>query len=312
MKHIFIINPTAGKGRCLDIIKPKIEKYCKENSLDSEVYITKAQGDAMEYVRKTAASNEQIRFYASGGDGTLYEVVNGSYGYKNVEIAIIPLGSGNDFARIFGQDREPLLEIGNQVNGDTVYFDLIKCGERYAINQCSMGLDAEVCAKQAAYKKIPFISGEAAYVFSAVFCLIGKIKNEFEISIDDGPFEKHKVLFALFANSKWYGGGFMGAPKAVPNDGFADSVIVKKDVTRLKAVTLISPYKKGKHLEWDRTLFRNCKKMKIRSKKPAAINVDGECEYNTYAEFELIENAVKIVVPKGIKSEHFEKNLATV
>ena len=58
--------------------------------------------------------------------------------------------------------------------------------------------------------------------------------------------------------------------------------------------------------------FRNCKKMTIRSKKMAAINVDGECEYNTYAEFALIEKAVKIVVPKGIKSEYFEKNLATV
>ena len=148
MKHIFIVNPTAGKGKAAKRIIPEVEAYFAAHpQYEWEIYVTKERLDGMRYVESVASKGEPVRFYACGGDGTLYEVVNGAYKYPNVEVASIPLGSGNDFARILG-DREKLINLDAQVNGKTRRFDLIQAGDRVAINQCSMGLDAEVCAKQ--------------------------------------------------------------------------------------------------------------------------------------------------------------------
>ena len=142
MKHIFLINPAAGKkGNSEGIIRPQIEDYCGKNGLDYEIYVTKCQGDAQNYCAERAKSGETLRFYACGGDGTLYEVVNGVFGNPNCEVAVIPMGSGNDFIRLFGT-KEQFCNVEAQVTGIPVELDVVKCGDKIAINQCSMGMDA--------------------------------------------------------------------------------------------------------------------------------------------------------------------------
>lgn len=297
MKHIFIVNPAAGKGKAAGRIVPEIESYfAAHKDLDGEIYYTKAQGDAIRYVEEIAKCGEPVRFYACGGDGTLYEVVNGAYRYPNTAVGIIPLGSGNDFARIFGGS-ERLFDIGAQINAETQKFDLISAGKHVAINQSSMGLDAEICAKQAYFKKIPGVGGEFAYTLSLFYCLMHRLNSEFKIILDDKEVIEGKMLFALCANSRWYGGGYKGAPKAVPNDGLLDFIIVRKTVGRLKLAGLVGQYKRGEHLSWDFTTFLRGKKMQIISKAPAAVNVDGECEYVTECTFRLLENAIDIIMP---------------
>ena len=244
-------------------------------------------GRFLEYLRKK---------YNVTVNGTLYEVVNACACKKNAEVAAYPLGSGNDFIRIFG-DKKSLRNVSDHVNGTPMEFDLIKCGDQYAINQCSMGIDAEICAKQSSFKKLPFLSGEAAYTAALLFCFIGKMKSRFTITIDDEEPFTSDVLFAFCGNSRWYGGGYMAGPKALTYDGLLDFVIVKKDCPRIKLLSLIQPYKRGEHLDWDRTIFKRGKKMTVRSEKPAAVNVDGETEYVNESTFEIIEKGIKFVVP---------------
>ena len=189
MKHVFVVNPAAGKGRAAQVIVPKIEDYFSKNNLDYLIHLTSAPGEGIEFVKKTAAeSNEPMRFYACGGDGTLFEIVNGAYGFPHVEVAIIPLGSGNDFIRLFGS-KELFMDMDGLVNGVVRTLDLIRCGDLIAINQCSMGFDAEVNANQATFKKLPLLNGESAYVVSMLYCFFKKLNNVFTITIDDGePF----------------------------------------------------------------------------------------------------------------------------
>lgn len=310
MKHIFVINPAAGQGKSLDFIKPKIEEVCKKFELDYEIYVTQKQGDGIEFVREKSKSGEEIRFYACGGDGTLYEVVNGAFGYKNVQVAVVPLGSGNDFIRLFGS-KEEFLVLEDQVNGVPVEFDVIKCGDEIAINQCSMGMDAEVCAMQGKIKKFPLVTGEGAYYIGCLYAIIRKFKNRFTYTIDDGESATQNVLFCFAGNSRWYGGGFKAAPLALPEDGLLDFVIVRSDVSRPKLVTLLNKYKRGEHLDWDITTFKRGKKIVIHSDKPAAVNVDGECKYVNDTSFEIVEKGITYVVPA--KSEFLkerEKRLA--
>lgn len=296
MKHIFVINPAAGQGKSLDFIRPKIEEVAKKFELDYEVYVTQKQGDGIEFCKNRAASGEEIRFYACGGDGTLYEVVNGSYGFKNVQVAVIPLGSGNDFIRLFGT-KEEFLVLEDVVNGVPVEFDLIKCGDEIAINQCSMGMDAEVCAMQGKIKKLPLVTGEGAYYIGCLYAIIKKFKNRFTYTIDDGESVTDDVLFCFAGNSRWYGGGFKAAPLALPDDGLLDFVIVKSGFSRAKLLSILNVYKRGEHLDWKETTFKRGKKVVIHSEKPAAVNVDGECKFVTDTTFEIVEKGMTYVVP---------------
>ncbi len=297
MKHLFIVNPMCGKGisheRCANGI---IETMAEMGIEDYEIHVTTGPRDGYEYTKKEVDKGDPIRVYACGGDGTLYEVVNACACKKNAEVAAFPLGSGNDFIRIFG-DKKDLRNVADHVNGTVMEFDLIKCGDQYAINQCSMGIDAEICAKQAHFKKLPLLSGETAYTAALLYCFIGKMKSRFTITIDDGEPFTSDVLFCVGANSRWYGGGYMAAPKALTYDGLLDFIIVKKVGMRIKLLPLISKYKRGEHLDWDITTFKRGKKINIKSEKPAAVNVDGETMYVTESTFEIIEKGIKFVVP---------------
>ena len=297
MKHIFIINPVAGNGIDYKSYSEEIKKVFAElNITDYQIHVTTAVGNAYDFAKEKVATGEHIRFYACGGDGTLSEVVNACAEHKNAEVAAIPLGSGNDFIRIFGK-KEDLLDLKAHITGKPMDFDLIKYEDQYAINQCSMGLDAEVCAKQAHFKKMPFLSPELAYTAALLSTFLGKMKNTFTIQFDDDePFTKD-VLFCVVANSRWYGGGYMAAPKALTYDGLLDFVVVEKNCSKLTLLGLIGPYKRGEHLDWERTHFKRGKKITIKSTKPSAVNFDGEVKIVTEATFNIVENAITYVVP---------------
>ena len=297
MKHVFIVNPHAGKGKAAPKFVPQIHAYFKAHpELSYEIYETREKRDGLTYTQQLAKTGEPIRFYACGGDGTLFEVINGAYQYENTQVACIPLGSGNDFARILG-DRKALCDVAAQVEGTPRQFDLIRRDNQVAISQCSMGLDAEVCAKQATFKKLPGVSGEMAYTLSSVHCLFHRLNSDFKILVDDKEVYNGPILFALCGNSRWYGGGYKGAPLARPDDGLLDFILMKRTVGRLKLLSLLPTYKKGEHLDNPLTIFMRGKKMQVLSRDPRAVNVDGECQYVTESTFEILEKAVNFVIP---------------
>ncbi|MDR1465536.1 MAG: hypothetical protein LBJ11_09600 [Oscillospiraceae bacterium] len=298
MQHIFVINPFAGKGKWLENLRAEIRTAAESAGLDYKIYAEVGR-EAMEaFVREKAQSGEEIRFYACGGDGTLFSVVNAAFGCPKAQIAAVPFGSGNDFIRLFGK-KEELQDVRRHINGTPHWIDAIECDGEIAVNQCSMGLDAEVCAKQASFKKIPWMSGEFAYTASLVYCLLRRFHNTFTIQIDDAPPVTKSFLFALGGNSRWYGGGYKGCPRALPDDGWLDCILVEKIFGRLKLITLINKYKSGEHLTWPFTSFVRGKKMRVHSDKLAAVNVDGETKYVHDSLFELREKSVCFVIPEG-------------
>lgn len=295
MKHLFLINPNAGKGKAFETVMPKIKEATAERNMDYKVYVSKSSQDTHDYCKKIGESGEKTRIYACGGDGTIYDIVNAIYGYDNVEFAAVPLGSGNDFIRIFGT-KEQFMDIGAQIDGTAIKIDAIKCGDRIAVNQCSMGFDAEVCSKQADFKKLPWLTGESAYTASLFYCLKSKTSNRFTITIDDGEPISDNFVFAFCGNSRFYGGGYQAAPYAVPDDGLLDFSIVRAmKIPRL--VTQIGNYKKGRHFKWPETTYVRGKKMTVHSDIPASVNVDGECDLVTDSTFEIIPSAFSFVIP---------------
>ena len=297
MKHLFVVNPKAGKGRAYDVLRPLIKNSVEGRDIDYELYVSKSTQDATEYCRKWAETGEAIRVYACGGDGTVYDIVNAIYGYDNVEFAVIPLGSGNDFIRLFGI-REQFLDIDAQIDGKAIKIDAIKCGDRIAVNQCSMGMDAEICAKQTDFKKIPLLRGDKAYTAAMLYCAMKKRESEFTVTIDENRPFSGTFLFAVCGNSRFYGGGYQATPYALPDDGLLDFSIVDT-LSIPELLTKVSGYKKGQHYDWKQTLYARGKKLTIHSDKPAALNIDGECATVTDCTFEILPGAFSFVIPSN-------------
>ena len=154
MKHIFVINPAAGKGKNLPTLLASITYACEDLKVEYDVYHTQAAGDATTYVSETCKQNpdKKFRFYACGGDGTLSEVLNGAVGNDNAEIAVIPAGTGNDFVKTF-RHPEYFTAIQKQVLGTAEKIDLLKYNDRYSLNIINVGFDCDVVVKVAEIKR---------------------------------------------------------------------------------------------------------------------------------------------------------------
>jgi YegS/Rv2252/BmrU family lipid kinase len=302
MKHLFIINPAAGKkDKSKDIIA-KISESIK--SEDREIHLTIGVNDACDYVKKYCEShqNELIRIYSCGGDGTLNEVVNGAFGFENAQIACYPSGSGNDFVKYFGEIKE-FLNFDNLINGEVVSSDVIKYNNRYAINIINLGFDADVVVRMQKYKRLPLMSCKGYYIMGVFVSFLKKMGNNFQLKIDDEVVYEGEGLLVAIANSICYGGGFYCAPLASIDDGIMDVVLVKK-ISRIKFVKMISTYKAGRHLEVPKVaqniIYKKGKKVVITCLDMVNFSIDGEMGRANNLTLEVIPKAINFVVPKTL------------
>jgi len=298
MKHIFILNPAAGKHKkALDLV-PEIKNYFAQNPGDYVVHVTKGPNDASRIAKDFAETGEHVRLYACGGDGTLAEVLNGAYGYENAEIGFIPCGSANDYIKSMGSSLK-FDSIEAQVKGSPISVDTIDCNGIKSFNICCMGLDADVAYRMIYFKKYPFITGSMAYNLALVYMIFHKLGRKLNIMIETGKETlefKGEYLLALAANGQYYGGGYKGAPQAVFDDGLLDIVLIDK-VSRFKIISFVKQYKLGNHLNLPFAHSFRGTKMTVTSDKPVTVCVDGECFSDRKIVFEIIPSSAKFVLP---------------
>ncbi|MDU5111335.1 MAG: diacylglycerol kinase family lipid kinase [Clostridium sp.] len=300
-KHYFIINPKAGKSDVSKVVAYEIENAFKGSIDEYSIYITKERNDAEEYTKFICnkEKNENIRFYACGGDGTLNEVINGVVGFDNASVSVIPHGTGNDFINNF-EESIGFYDIKKQISFESQKIDLIKINDTYAVNLCNIGFDAMVAENMNKFKKLPLINGQGAYTLSIFYSLFHKMTSNLEIKIDDREIIKGEFLLCVAANGLTYGGGYKGAPLAEINDGFIDLCIIKK-VSRLKLIKLISVYKVGEHLNneelKDYFIYKRCKTINIKSNDKFSTCIDGEIFEETNINISVVENAVEFLSP---------------
>ncbi len=293
MKHLFIVNPVAGKGRTLDLV-PEINAYCEGKKLDFTVKITEYPGHATKIA--AAYSKEQpLRIYSVGGDGTLNEVLNGMAG-SGSSLAAVPCGSGNDFIRsVIGKDIPSDLIRAN-VEGTERLIDYARVNDKYYINITSLGFDAEVVYQAGHYKRLPFITGQMAYVLGILTGLAACRSHNMVLKVDDTVVESRTLLVAV-ANGKYYGGGMLAVPDAEIDDGFFD-VCHAEAMKRRNILRLFPKYMKGLHASIKGVHFYRGKKVEITVDKPIAMNLDGEVLLVDRAEFEIYPKKLPFIIPR--------------
>jgi len=293
MKHLFIINPIAGKGKTSSII-PKIEKIFENRNDEYVIEVTKYEGHATEIVRDYT-SKDRYRVYSAGGDGTLNEVLNGIVD-SNSSLAVIPSGTGNDFIKSVCEDYQSEDILIRTIDGQEEAVDLARVNGRYFINIASVGFDAEVVYNTIKFKKLPGVKGKFAYTLGILHTLFTYRSKNLYIDIDGSKINVKATLLAV-ANGKCYGGGMLVAPKARINDGEFDICLVRH-LSKLKIARLFPLLIRGEHDTMDVVTMLKGKKVKVVSEKEIAFNVDGEVGKVKEVEFEIIPNKIEVVMPR--------------
>ncbi len=298
VKHLFIINPMAGKYDRSHEVADKAEALMAGRGLDWEIKVTRSPGHGIELAREAAESGRPVRLYACGGDGTLNEVAGGAAGYPNAAVTHYPTGSGNDFIKIFGPDAPMFYDLHELLEGEEAALDLIDCNGRLAINICSVGFDARIGMGMADFKRYPFISGKMAYKLSLLKNFVEGIHRPYKISVDGEQFEGEFTLMAA-CNGRYYGGSFNPAPHAQPDDGLLDFLIVKA-VSRLTVASVVDKYAAGGSADLPEYItLRRGRAMTVECDRMSMINIDGERLDADKLSFVLSAKKVNFFFPKG-------------
>ena len=212
MRHVFIINPKAGKQDQTARIYAMADALRTRHGLTCECLLTSGPGGGTELARRAAESGEEVRLYACGGDGTIYEVANGIAGFHNAAMTCIPAGTGNDFLKNFGDQMPLFSDAENLWDGDVCTLDLIDCNGRLCTTIACNGIDAQVAESVHRYGDIPFLSGRGSYLCSVAANFLFKgIGHRWTVSLD-GREETGEYALVSMCNGRYYGGDHDALP----------------------------------------------------------------------------------------------------
>ena len=309
MRYVFIVNPVAGKENSEKLIRSLVGKCFDGRDVDYKICLTEGRNYAYEIAKSEAELGDEVAVFACGGDGTVFEVLNGIVGHHNASLGVIPVGSANDFLKFFDEkEKDAFLNIRDQIAGEGVPTDIIKVEDKYCLNICSAGMDAVVGAGMAKFKKLPMVSGPAAYNLSLVKTFVGKLGINIKTTIDGVEYPAADYLFAVCANGPCYGGGWRSAPDANPFDGKLDYVMVNK-ISKFMVLAFLKDYKRGKIAQYPFSRTGRCEEMTLESDKPFPVNLDGEIIYFKKATFSIVKKGVKFILPNSISAKYVDKIL---
>ena len=300
MKHIFIINPAAGKANAYDEIESALHPLSKE--VDYEIYQTKSRGDATAFIHDYCRTHsERVRFYACGGDGTLNEVVSGVVHYPQASLGCYPCGSGNDFVKYYG-GKETFLDVKALVEADEEYIDLMRVGDRYAINATHLGFDSCCASVMTRVRRKKLIGGKNAYTTGIVVGLFKAMKNACRIYADGELLnEKGYILLCTVTNGQYVGGAYRCAPRSLDNDGLLE-VCAVKPMSHIRFISLINQYKKGTHLDNPKlqkfVTYRRAKSITVEAPEGFVYLLDGELLPGSHFTVEVMPGAIRFAVPR--------------
>lgn len=316
---LIIINPLAAKARR---VWPTIAKEFEIAGLDYEVSETIAPGDATIKTRAALESGVEL-IVVAGGDGTLSEVAEGFFQFSgnldnppspinsSATLAILPAGTGDDFARGLRGQRSPLRDwIETLVsfargNGNARAIDVLygRCNDYekpfICLNASTMGIGGETAGRVAAQGKfMRQFSGEFRFLFAALGALAAWRERRVRVSVDgrivgDGP-----MNLAGVANGLYAGGGMMLSPAACVDDGKLD-VITASGLTRLNVLTELSRIHKGGHVDNPKVTIVQGTIVTIETlmeQDAMPLEADGNVRGVTPVRFQVLNGALKFVV----------------
>ncbi len=297
-QYLFIINPVAGKGKALDSLV-KIKEFLFRKKVEHHIEISEFPGHIISLVEKL--SKNFTHLISVGGDGTLNEVINGINPELNLSLGVLPLGTGNDFARNLRLDKNINRNLNLIFNSTTVKnFDIgnvkIKEDDREInfrfINSLGIGFDALVAKLNQRSKRL---NGIISYIFAVVVGLMNYQPLDVELKSDSGQINGKKLLITI-GNGQTSGGGFYLTPKAKIDDNLLDICIIEH-MSRLRILLKLPLAVMNKLESAKEAVFFNSEKVNIKLKEPYYVHADGEIISERASEINvtILKNKLRII-----------------
>jgi YegS/Rv2252/BmrU family lipid kinase len=309
-KWFVVINPTAGNGRGL-VDWPYISKLLREGNIIHEYAFTERRYHATELVVEAISAGFR-RIIIVGGDGTINEVVNGLFIQTlvpplDVLLAVIGVGTGNDWIRMFGVPKKYSAAVRAIIEGNSFKQDvgLITYHEsgyrqsRHFANGAGIGFDAFTIKT---YHKMlgRYRSGKWTYLLSISKALARFRATEVKVTVDGEEVTSGMIFSSSIGIGKYSGGGLMQVPGAVADDGLFDVTVIRR-MGILRVLYSFRTLYTGRIYELPRVSNYRGRRIGFTSSPDVWLEADGEPLGNTPVEFEIIDRAIRVVVGPGIR-----------
>ena len=293
-KYYLIVNPAGGTKKGLKILET-VKPIFDNSGVHVDILLTEYAGHARE-LANTLDFSGYNGLCAIGGDGTLFEVLNGMLTRsenERIPISIIPSGTGNSFMKTVGIENV-VDAVGKISKNEPKKLDMMRavCGENiyYSLNLIGWGMATAISVLA---EKLRFFGGQR-YNIASVFEIIKNKRRDSKLIVDgkerDGAFS-----FIIACNTKYVGKDMKMAPKAKIDDGEIDLIIVKKT----SSFTLFSVFPKlfdGSHIDHEACEYVNCKSFSIQPSEDGSLNIDGEIIGTTPVSVNIVKNGVELIV----------------
>ncbi len=249
----FLVNPAAGRGAgAARLHRLRI----LASRAGAGLVASKSAEDLAEQARRAAADGVE-RLVVAGGDGTVHHAAQGLAGTATA-LAVVPLGSGNDFAGTLGIPRKLELAVERALTGAVRRIDLVRVGDKVAIGYAGVGFDSEVTRVA---NQVRRLRGPLVYVYALVRVLCRFEAPGMRVEHDRDVFEG-KAMFAVAANLPRFGGGMRIAPQARIDDGFLD-LIIASEVPKLTLLRVFPRVYTGSHLSHPCITFARTRRLRL-------------------------------------------------
>ncbi|OFZ98957.1 MAG: hypothetical protein A2Z64_02815 [Betaproteobacteria bacterium RIFCSPLOWO2_02_67_12] len=287
-----VVNPRAGRGAAQRLAPAVLARLC-ERGLACEVRATRAPGEA------SALVAEALRAGAScvailGGDGTVNEAVNGYVGVarESQALALIPCGTGNDFAKMLGASGNWRDACDRIADGLRRRVDAGRCNGRYFANGIGAGFDAQVAIEANGMR---WLRGNAVYAVALTRTLLLHHGTPYARIAHDGGVLEGRITMLAAANGTTYGGAFRIAPGADVADGLLD-LMVADQLSRSGILGFIPHVLRGTHVGRSGVTFVRTRRVVLDAEQPLAVHADGEIidRAATRLEIEVLPGALLV------------------
>lgn len=294
LKLLIIFNPRAAHGRSAAKLTDIKERF-RNRGIDAHFQSTSYPGHARELVRDTKLSGFD-GLVAAGGDGTLFEVLNGLYTHpksSRIPLGVLPVGTGNAFARelktatntwvdaidILQKQTTRRIDVGRVESADQSF---------YFLNVIHMGFS--VGAGLVA-QKLKFL-GNTAYTLATLWQVLKLKSYLLEMEIDGRTICSDSV-FTTISNTRYTGTHFLIAPEAIIDDGKLDVINLQK-LKRFRLLKLFPTIYDGRHIEYEEVSNLKATRIKLLSPKGMLLGPDGEFCGHTPAEISCLHRDLTV------------------
>ncbi len=287
--YYFIVNEASGRGFARKAWQ-EMKRDMSRADVPFAAWTTRGAGDATALARAASAlPGEEIKLIVVGGDGTINEVLNGITDFDRVALGVIPMGSGNDFARGLRLPRHPrqaMARIHHSTGNRRIDLGRVQIdghAPRLFGISSGVGLDARVCYEVDHSQEKTLLNhlglGSLAYgiktlsVVATMDAAAGTVRFYSGKGMRECDFER--LLFLSTMNFPWEGGGVPIAPTASGEDG-AFTVCMASGYERVQAFTKLPLLALGRHRHLAGVEYLNARRVELDLEAPLMVHADGE------------------------------------